>query len=231
MSTDNMPDALDTLLARSAPPVSPPNRSTSRAVSAVIRVAELQAKPRASRRRRALVFTLAGAGLIATSGAALYTVTVTDAWMPWGGPEPISTVEWQVTLPSGIQCIDRLSSNMLTDDEMAEVEGALQDPAALLAADDGAVRTLFLTDFAVDGVDMEPIIDKAYAAFAALDIDAGRRDIQEADLGNIEWTGEDDIFKFVYMRLVEDSVTSSLAEQGVDLKFALTPETLCVVAQ
>ena len=33
------------------------------------------------------------------------------------------------------------------------------------------------------------------------------------------------------MRLVEDSVTSSLAEQGVDLKFALTPETLCVVAQ
>src|SRR5680860_1297773 len=106
MPQDDTPNALDALLKRSSPPVSPPDRSTSRAINAVIRSAAHRAKSPISRRRRALVFTLAGAGLAATSGAALYAAAVSDAWLPWGANVERSEVEWQVALPSGIQCID-----------------------------------------------------------------------------------------------------------------------------
>ncbi len=232
MTADGIPDALDALLARSAPPTSAPGAKLDAAIDAVVAQTRAPARLRRFRwSRRSVVLTAIGATVVVTGGALAATAGA-GAWMPWapGMVTDRTTMEWQVTWPDGTLCVNRLTATHMSDADVAAAVQILRDPHVMVTEDGGKVRQLFLTDFALPDVDMEGVLDRVYDSVEHLDIDAGRGDLKEEDLGSMPPSAEDDVFKFSHMRLVEDSLVALLAKQGIDAHNNFTPDTACVVA-
>lgn len=152
--------------------------------------------------------------------------------------EQAHVVEWQVTPPSGRTCLYRATDTRLSDEDFEVAISLLADPSTLIAADDGHTRERFTSDLAIGGIDMDEVVDAATAQVALIDVEAGRGDIAEADLGyavtaenpaTLPGGGTDELFFHTYVHLVESGWIAALAERGIDAQFAFTPETTCVV--
>jgi hypothetical protein len=152
MTHDTDSSHLDDLLASAAPRGGGPTPEGDRVLAAAIN----EARPRLAkwRRRPARTALIAGAtALVLTGGglAAAATIHARSGWLPWSSltvdaSKHATIIEWPVALPDGTQCVNRLTGFDLGDADVATIRDTLADPSAILAGDNGAVRTEFLGD-------------------------------------------------------------------------------------
>lgn len=239
MSHDTQPDHLDTLLAAAAPQGGGPTLEGERVLTAAVN----EARPTVATWRRAPARTALVAGVTAlalTGGglAAAATIQARSGPQPWNSltvdaSKNATIVEWPITLPDGTHCVDRLTGIGLSDADAATVLNTLADPAALIAGDNGTVRTEFhgyldSGDFQWSGdlASFDAAIDAGYAAVAQMEATSGRGAISDAELTVVPGGEENEIFLHTETRLVLDGIKRN----GVNPYEALTPETSCKVS-
>lgn len=233
-----MPDTLDELLKRTAPPVSLRTPDAEAAMAAMVARARLTA---AGERRRKLtrrsvgavaVVALMAVGTAAAAGVLPFAPTV-DPWNSLTDEAATrSTVfEWRFVDDRGVRCVARLTGTGLTETQIAHVRSSLADPALLLANDSGAVREEFLNKgWAL--ASEEAVIDDAYAEVGRLDFAAGLGDLDGAPL-TVDHLPEraDEVYHNVYWRLVLDGMGAGPHNGHPGLQDFLTPEDACEVAE
>lgn len=139
-----------------------------------------------------------------------------------------------MALPNGTPCVDRLTGIGLSDADIATIRNTLAEPSAILAGDDGAVRTEFLGDldsgafsWPGDRASFEAAVDAGYAAVAQMEATDGRGAIADTELSVVPGSAANEIFLHTEMRLVLDG----LERDGVNPYEKLNPETACKVSQ
>lgn len=233
-------DHLDTLLASAAPRGGGPTPDGDRVLAAAID----EARPSLAkwRRRPARTALIAGVSALALTGgglAAAATIQARSGPQPWNSltvdaSKDATIIEWPVALPDGTQCVERLTGIGLSDADAATIRNTLADPSAILAGDNGAVRTEFHGyldsggfSWSGDLAPFEATIDAGYAAVAQMDATSGRGAISDGELSVIPGSQTNELFLNTEMRLVLDG----LGRAGVNPDETLTPETACKVSQ
>ncbi|NYI42157.1 hypothetical protein [Demequina lutea] len=240
MTHDTEPNHLDALLACAAPRGGGPTVDGDRVLAAAIN----EARPSLAQWRRRPVRTalIAGATAIVLTGgglAAAATIQARSGPQPWGSltveaSKDATIFEWPVALPDGTRCVERLTGFGLSDAVAATIRATLDDPSAILAGDNGAVRAEFLGyldsgtfSWSGDRASFEATIDAGYAAVARMDATSGRGAIADTELGVVPGSAANELFDNTATRLVLDA----LERNGVNPYETLNPETACKVSQ
>jgi hypothetical protein len=239
MPNDTDPHHLDALLASAAPRGGGPTPEGDRVLAAAIS----EARPSLAkwRRRPARTALIAGAtALVLTGGgfAAAATIQARSGPQPWGSltveaSKDATIFEWPVALPDGTQCVERLTGFGLSDAVAATIRATLDDPSAILAGDNGAVRAEFLGyldsgtfSWSGDRASFEAVVDAGYAAVARMDASSGRGAVADTELSVLPGSETNQLFDNTEMRLVLDG----LKRAGVNPYETLEPETACKVS-
>ena len=239
MTHDTGPNHLDALLASAAPRGGGPTPDGDRVLAAAIS----EARPSLAkwRRRPPRTALIAGAtALVLTGGglAAAATIQARSRPQPWDSmsvdwSKHATIIEWPVALPDGTTCVERLTGFDLSDADVATIHDTLADPSAILAGDNGAVRTEFLGylesgtfSWSGDRASFEATIDAGYAAVAQMEAASGRGAVADTELGVFPGSATNELFLNTEMRLVLDG----LKRNGVNPYEKLGPETACKVA-
>jgi hypothetical protein len=223
MTHDTGPNHLDALLTSAAPRGGVPTPEGDRVLAAAID----EARPSLAkwRRRPARTALIAGATALVLTGTGLAAAAAGFGlpWQPWmqhSDALAATDIEWQVSLPDGTVCVQKLTGYSLSDADAAAIRDTLDDPSAILAGDNGAVRAEFLRDldygnfsWSGDRASFEATIDAGYAAVARMDATSGRGAISDAELSVIPGSQTNEIFLFTATRLVLDG----LDRNGVDV--------------
>lgn len=224
MTHNTEPNHLDDLLASAAPRGGGPTPNGDR----VLAVAINEARPGLAqwRRRPARTGLIAGATALVLAGggfAAAAAVGFDLPWQPWmqhSDALAATDIEWQISLPDGTLCVQKLTGYSLSDADAATIRATLADPSAILAGDNGAVRTAFFGDldsgsvsWSRDRASFEAAIDAGYAAVARIDASSGRGAISDAELSVIPGSAMNEVFFATATNLVLDA----LDRNGVDV--------------
>ena len=237
MNAPQMND-LDHLLGRSAPPSAPDGPGLDAAIGALVDEARAASTPRRPWRRRA-VWAGAAAAVIGLGGAGAVAVLpdrpVEDEpfMLPAQEWEALpAQIEWVYTDADGYRCAMRLVAFDLTDAQETQIRARLSAPAALLAADGGAVRVEFMDRYdederkqqIADRETWESWVDAAYDEVARLDLAAGSDALDGVPL---TMTHANETFDHAYTRLILDG----LASDTLDPVRELIPDSACEVGE
>lgn len=240
MTHDPESHHLDDLLASAAPRGGGPTRDGDRVLATAIN----EARPGLAQWRRRPVRTalVAGATALVFTGTGLAAAAAGFdlPWQPWVSHSDeaaanATDIEWQVRLPDGTVCVQKLTGFPLSDADAATIHDTLGDPEALLSGDNGAVRAEFLGDLDSGVLSwsgsrdaFETTIDAGYAAVAQMDATSGRGAMSDAELGVIPGSQTNEVFLATAFRIILDG----LDRNGVDIYHDdFEAQTACEVSQ
>jgi len=247
MTHDTESHRLDNLLASAAPRGGGPTRDGGRVLAAAIN----ESRPGLAqwRRRPARTALVAGATALVLTGTGLAAAAAGFdlPWQPWvsltdKAVASATDIEWQVSLPDGTLCVQKLTGFALSDADAATIRDTLGNPDALLSGDNGSVRAEFLGDldsgtvsWSGDRDSFEATIDAGYAAVARMDATSGSGAISDGELSVIPGpSATNEVFLFTATRLVLDGLDRNgvdVNHDDVDAQTDFEIQTACKVAQ